>query len=71
MLSPFGAAPWVLLVARRGQLMDSTAQSEYQAPMLTDIGSLQEVTLMRTKVFSRTADFTYQHHFVFNFSSQL
>ena len=51
--------------------MDSTAQTEYQAPMITDIGALHEVTLLRTKVFSRTADFHYQHHFVFNFSSQL
>jgi hypothetical protein len=41
---------------------------EYQAPMITDIGSLHEVTLQFQKVSDQGADYHYAHHFTFNHS---
>jgi hypothetical protein len=43
-------------------------QAQYQAPTITEVGGLHEVTLLTRKYYATVGDFIYPHHLVFNVS---
>ncbi|HTW97261.1 MAG TPA: hypothetical protein VMD59_00710 [Acidimicrobiales bacterium] len=49
--------------------MDKKDLEEYEAPNVTELGSLHDLTLQRNKYLSTTSDFHYQNGAKFSFGS--